>query len=50
MSKTFFKALARLNKAILPSFTRSGVNVMRLKPWQKLLFGYRYYVTIRSLD
>ncbi len=50
MKKAFFKALARINKAILPSFTQSGVNVMRLKPWQKLLFGYRYYVTIRSLD
>ncbi|OYQ39590.1 SsrA-binding protein [Flavobacterium aurantiibacter] len=50
MRKRFFKILARLNKVLLPSFTRSGVNVMRLKPWQKLLFGYRYYVTIRSLD
>ncbi len=45
-----FKILARLNKILFPSFTKQGVNPMRLKPWQKAILGWKYYITCRALD
>jgi hypothetical protein len=44
-----FKILARINKLILPSFTKQGLDVSKAKKWQKAIIGYRYYVTTRAL-
>tara|TARA_Y100000389_G_C17129447_1_gene349474 strand:- start:188 stop:343 length:156 start_codon:yes stop_codon:yes gene_type:complete len=49
MSKIYiFKILARINKLLLPSLSKRGVDVHNLKPWQKALIGYRYWVTKNS--
>jgi hypothetical protein len=49
MSKIYiFKILARINKLLLPSLSKRGVDVYNLKPWQKALIGYRYWVTKNS--
>jgi len=45
-----FKILAKINKFILPSFTKQGLDIAKAKKWQLALIGWRYYVTTRALD
>lgn len=45
-----FKILARINKLILPSFTKQGLDLTKAKKWQLAIIGYRYFVTTRALD
>jgi hypothetical protein len=45
-----FQILAQLNKLLLPSFTKQGLDLAKAKKWQKALIGYRYYITVRALD
>lgn len=45
-----FKILAQINKFILPSFTKNGLDLAKAKKWQMVILGYRYYVTTRALD
>jgi hypothetical protein len=45
-----FKILARINKLILPSFTKQRLDLSKAKKWQMAIIGYRYYVTKRALD
>ena len=49
-NQTMFKILAQINKLILPSFTKQGLDVTKAKKWQMAIIGYRYYVTKRALD
>ncbi|HPF12135.1 MAG TPA: SsrA-binding protein [Flavobacteriaceae bacterium] len=50
MKKECFKILARLNKWLLPSFTKKGVDLSKATKFQLLLFGYRLWVTKNALD
>ncbi|WP_418262595.1 SsrA-binding protein [Flavobacterium faecale] len=45
-----FKILAQLNKLLLPSFTKKGLDLTKAKKWQLALIGYRYYVTTRAIN
>ncbi|WP_343694224.1 SsrA-binding protein [Flavobacterium sp.] len=45
-----YKFLAKLNKLILPSFTKQGLDIAKAKKWQLAIIGYRAYVTMRALD
>jgi hypothetical protein len=45
-----FKILAKINKLILPSFTKQRLDLLHAKKWQKAIIAYRYLVTIKSLD
>jgi hypothetical protein len=45
-----FKILAKINKMLLPSFTKKRLDLAKAKKWQMVLIGYRYYVTTRALD
>jgi hypothetical protein len=45
-----FQLLAHLNKLILPSFTKQGLDPLKAKKWQMVLIAYRYYITCRALD
>ncbi|KIC01587.1 SsrA-binding protein [Flavobacterium sp. JRM] len=45
-----YKILAQINKLILPSFTKQGLDITKAKKWQMAIIGYRYYVTKRALD
>ncbi len=49
MKKSIFKSLAKINKAILPSFTKQGVDLATAKKWQIAMFGYRLWVTKNAL-
>jgi len=50
MKKGVFKTLAKINKAILPSFTKRGLDLTKASKFQLALFGYRLWVTKNSLD
>jgi hypothetical protein len=44
-----FQLLAQLNKTLLPSFTKQGLDLAKAKKWQMAIIGWRYYVTTRAL-
>lgn len=44
------KILAKLNKLILPSFTKQQLDIAKAKKWQMAIIGWRYYVTCRAID
>lgn len=50
MRKKLFKILARVNKAIMPSFTRRRLDLSKASKWQMMIFGYRLWVTKNALD
>jgi len=50
MSKHVFKILAKVNKAILPSYTKRRLDLSKATKLQLLVFGWRLYVTKRALD
>lgn len=45
-----YKLLAKLNKLLLPSFTKQGLDPIKAKKWQKAIIAYRYWVTVNALD
>jgi hypothetical protein len=45
-----FKILAKINKLLLPSFTKKRLDLAKANKWQMAIIGYRYYVTTRALD
>ncbi|WP_072318928.1 SsrA-binding protein [Sinomicrobium oceani] len=49
MKKEFFKLLAKLNKAILPSFSKRKLNIAKASKWQLAIIGWRAYVTKNAL-
>lgn len=44
-----YKLLAKLNKIILPSFTKQGLDIAKAKKWQMAIIGYRAFVTKKAL-
>jgi hypothetical protein len=50
MKKEVFKILARINKAVLPSFTKRRLDLSKASKWQMALFGYKLWVTKNALD
>ena len=44
-----FKLLAKINKLILPSFTKQRLDINKAKKWQLAIIGWRYYVTSRAI-
>jgi hypothetical protein len=46
--KTFFKILARINKAIIPRYSKRDIT--QLSKLDQTLIAYRYWVTKNSLD
>lgn len=50
VKKEMYKLLAKLNKLLLPSLTKSGLDITKAKKWQKALLAYRYFITVKSLD
>lgn len=45
-----FPLIAKLNKALLPSFTKQRLDLAKAKKWQMAIIGWRYFVTTRALD
>ncbi len=47
--KSIYQLLAKLNKVILPSYSKKGLNLSKATKIQLLIIGYRYLVTKNSL-
>lgn len=41
--------LAKLNKLILPSFSKKQLDLSKAKKWQLAIIGYRFFVTKKAL-
>ncbi|WP_347922474.1 SsrA-binding protein [Pontimicrobium sp. SW4] len=50
MKKQLFKILAKVNKSILPSFTKRQLDITTASKLQLAIIGWRAFVTIRALD
>lgn len=50
MKKQGFKILAKINKAILPSYTQQRLDLSKASKLQMAIFGWKLYVTKNSLD
>lgn len=50
MRKTFYQLLAKINKVVLPSFSKKQLDLSKAKKWQMAIIGWRYFVTTKALD
>jgi len=49
VKNVLFKILAKINKAILPSYTKQRLDLAKASKMQMALFGYRLWVTKNAL-
>ncbi|SHG16484.1 SsrA-binding protein [Flagellimonas flava] len=45
-----YKVLAKINKVVLPSYTKRGLDLTKASKLQLAIIGWRYYVTTRALN
>lgn len=50
MKQQVFKLLAKVNKAILPSFTKKQLDIAKASKFQLAILGWKAFVTMKSLD
>jgi hypothetical protein len=50
MKQSFFKSIAKINKIILPSFTKKRLDLAKASKIQLAIIGWRSFVTLNSLD
>ena len=50
MNKQVFKTLAKINKTVLPSFTKKRLDISKASKFQLAIIGWRAYITLNSLD
>ncbi len=50
MKKQGFKFLAKLNKVLLPSFTKRGLDIGNATKFQLAIIGWKAFVTKNSLN
>jgi hypothetical protein len=48
VKKRFFKFLAKINKLLLPRYSKRDLS--KLSKFDKALVAYRYWVTLHALD
>jgi len=49
MKKTIFKLIAKVNKAILPSYSKQQLDLSKATKLQLAIIGWRVYVTKQAL-
>ncbi|KAA5823816.1 SsrA-binding protein [Algibacter amylolyticus] len=49
MKKQVFKVLAKVNKIILPSYTKSKLDITKATKFQLAIIGWRAYITKNAL-
>jgi len=49
VKKQFFKFLARLNKMLLPSYSKRKLDLTKANKFQMAIIGWRSYITKRTL-
>lgn len=50
MKKQIFKALAKLNKKLLPSYSKKQLDLRKASKLQMAIIGWKLWVTKNSLD
>ena len=50
MRNAIFKTLAKINKAILPSYSKQQLDLTKASKIQMAIIGWRWYVTKNALD
>lgn len=50
MKKHIFKAIAKLNKKLLPSYSKKGLELQNASKAQMALIGWKLWVTKNALD
>jgi len=50
MKKKLFKVLAKVNKAVLPSYTKQQLDLSKATKLQMAIFGWKVFVTKNALD
>ncbi|PWL38196.1 SsrA-binding protein [Flagellimonas aquimarina] len=46
----FYKLLAKINKVILPSYSKRRLDLAKASKLQMAIIGWRYFITTKSLD
>lgn len=49
MEKALFGFLAKLNKILLPSYTKRRLDLAKASKMQLAIIGWRYFVTTKAL-
>ena len=44
-----YKFLAKINKLLLPSFSKQQLDLTKAKKWQLAIIGFRFFVTRKAL-
>lgn len=50
MNKRFFKFLSKLNKKVLPSYSKRRLDLAKASKLQMAVIGWKLWVTKRALD
>ncbi|MEY8848283.1 SsrA-binding protein [Psychroserpens sp. XS_ASV72] len=50
MKAKLFKIIAKINKAVLPSYTKRQLDLAKANKIQLAIIGWRAYITKRALD
>ena len=50
MKRKLFKTLARINKSILPSYSKQELDLSQASKLQLAILGYKAWVTKNALD
>ncbi|SEQ88053.1 hypothetical protein SAMN05421824_2591 [Hyunsoonleella jejuensis] len=50
LKKQVFKFLAKVNKSILPSYSKQNLDLSKASKLQMAIIGWRWYVTKNALD
>jgi len=50
MKTSIFKIIAKINKAILPSYSKRRLDLSKATKFQLAIIGWRAYVTKNALD
>ncbi len=49
MQQAFYSFLAKLNKVLLPSYTKKRLDLAKASKIQLAIIGWRYFVTTKAL-
>ncbi|MEP5339615.1 MAG: SsrA-binding protein [Algibacter sp.] len=50
MQKQLFKIIAKINKSILPSYSKKQLDLAKATKLQMVIIGWRSYITKNALD
>lgn len=50
MPKQFYTIIAKINKVLLPSFSKKKLDMSKAKKWQLAIIGWRYFITKNTLN